>query len=84
MIWHEGEHWGTAAELAAQPGWSAITPAMLRNWAARDGLRRAKLKDENGRWEIRYPRDQAGRIDALKRRSGKGRGRRLDTVALVA
>jgi hypothetical protein len=75
----DGVEYGTAAEIAAQLG-ADVTPAMVRNWARRDGLVAYRLPGAR-RGEVRYPLPDAARIEAEKRRSGRGRARRLDVYA---
>ena len=74
MIWANGEQWGTAAEIAEALG-GDVTPAMVRNWARRDGLPSVRMAGDRGP-EVRYPLGPAARIEAAKRRSGRGRPRR--------
>lgn len=77
-----GRHWGTAAQIAAALG-RDVTIAMVRNWAARDGLEAVR----DGR-AVYYPLDQAVAIERDKRLSkeetGKGRPRRLDARHALA
>ncbi|MGA4726282.1 hypothetical protein ACPB67_02580 [Micromonospora taraxaci] len=68
MIYAAGRYWGTAAQLAAALG-PDVTPAMIRRWRDRDGLTTI---------DGRSPLDQAATIEAAKRRSTRGRPRRLD------
>lgn len=74
MIGDGGVQWGTAAEIAEQLG-GGVTAAMVRNWAARDGLPRARMRDRVGRPQVRYPLHVAARIDREKRHSKRGRAR---------
>ncbi|PZF98246.1 hypothetical protein [Micromonospora deserti] len=76
-IKHDGDHWGTARMIANHLG-PDITEAMIRNWAARDGLPTAKMRDQRGRRQTRYPLSRAIGIEAEKFLSGRGRKRRLD------
>lgn len=80
---HDGDHWGTARMIRARLG-TDITPAMLRNWATRDGLPRLRMRDHNGRPQIRYPLRQTTDIEAAKFLSGRGAPRRLDVEAPAA
>ena len=80
MIRAGGREYGTAAEIAEALG-PDVTEAMVRNWARRDGLVRVRMAGPDGRPEVRYPLDQAAQIEAAKRKSGRGRPRRLDTAA---
>lgn len=71
------DEWGTAAELAAALG-PDVTPAMVRKWAKRKGLPRARMRDANGRPEVRYPLqglDGAAAIERAARLSTRGRKR---------
>lgn len=68
MIYAADRYWGTDRELAAALG-ADVTPAMIRRWRDRDGLLTI---------EGRSPLDQAATIEADKRRSTRGRPRRLD------
>lgn len=78
VITIDGQQYGTAAEIAAALG-ADITPAMIRNWAQRDGLTRYRAGGT-----VRYRLDQAARIERDKRLATRGRPRRLDTAAAVA
>ncbi|MGW5556869.1 hypothetical protein ACWER9_06555 [Micromonospora sp. NPDC003944] len=78
-----GDHWGTARMIATHLG-GDITTAMIRNWAKRDGLPSAKMRDSHGRPEVRYPRQAATNIEAAKWLSGRGRKRRLDETIKAA
>jgi hypothetical protein len=69
-----GIRWGTAAEIAAHLG-RGVTAAMVRNWAARDGLRKARMPDSLGRPQVRYPLLEAARIELSKRDAKRGRTR---------
>lgn len=80
---HDGDLWGTARMIATHLG-PDITEAMIRNWAARDGLPAAKMRDRHGRRQTRYPRQTATDIEAAKYLSGRGRKRRLDEPIMVA
>lgn len=77
LIRHAGDLWGTATQIAARLG-PDVTPAMIRNWARRDGLPTARMRDANGRPEVRYPLGRATDIEAAKYLSGRGRKRRVD------
>lgn len=78
MIRVGGEEYGTAAELAAVLG-PDVTPAMIQRWRERDGL----AVHHVGRTAY-SPLAQAAEIERTKRRSTRGRPRRVDTVpALV-
>ncbi|MEU8301140.1 hypothetical protein AB0C04_28110 [Micromonospora sp. NPDC048909] len=79
----DGDLWGTARMIAAYLG-GDVTIGMVRNWAARDGLPSARMRDRNGRPEIRYPRQIATNIEAEKHLSGRGRPRRLDETIMAA
>ncbi|MGW3608955.1 hypothetical protein ACWD6N_03550 [Micromonospora sp. NPDC005163] len=79
----DGDHWGTARMIATHLG-GDVTEAMIRNWAARDGLPTAKMRDRHGRRQTRYPRQKATDIEAQKYLSGRGRKRRLDETIIVA
>ncbi|QDY11400.1 hypothetical protein FJK98_02385 [Micromonospora sp. HM134] len=83
MIPHDGDHWGTATQIARRLG-PDVTPAMLRNWATRDGLPKARMTDPHGRPQVRYPLAKATDIEATKYLSGRGRKRRLDANTPVA
>ncbi|MFI6819737.1 hypothetical protein ACIBJE_02145 [Micromonospora sp. NPDC050187] len=76
-IHHNGDHWGTARMIANHLG-PDITEAMIRNWAARDGLPAVRMRDRHGRRQTLYPRQKATDIEAKKYLSGRGRPRRLD------
>jgi hypothetical protein len=73
-----GREYGTAQQIAARLG-GDVTVAMVRNWAARDGLESIRV----GR-TVYYPLDQAATIERDKRVTGRGRPRRLDAEPLVA
>ncbi len=73
MIRIGGEKYGTAAETATAPG-PDTTVAMIRNWAARDGLKRITVPGR-GRGVVLYPLLQAARIEAAKRGATRGRPR---------
>lgn len=73
MITAAGRTWGTATEIARALG-GDVTPAMVRRWHDRDGLTKI---------DGRYPLDEAARIEASKRRSGRGR-KRLDAGRAAA
>lgn len=79
----DGDLWGTARMICAYLG-PGVTKAMIRNYAARDGLPSAKMTDRHGRRQTRYPRRRAADIEAEKYLSGRGRKRRLDERALAA
>lgn len=70
--------YGTAAEIAAALG-PDVTPAMVRNWASRDGLARYRTGGT-----VRYRLDQAARIERDKRLASRGRPRPLDTSPVPA
>jgi predicted ArsR family transcriptional regulator len=72
MINLDGVRWGTAKEIAVQLG-HGVTEAAVRSWAARDGLLAVRVRDGAGRPQVRYPLTEAARIDAAKRRGGRGR-----------
>lgn len=78
MLTIAGEDYGTAEEIAHQLG-PDVTPAMVRNWARRDGLRKHRV----GR-TVYYPIGQASTIERDKRQSGRGRRRRVDSGEQVA
>jgi hypothetical protein len=69
MIDVDGVEYGRAAEVAARLG-GDVTPAMVRNWARRDGLAEHRV----GR-AVYYPLGQAAMIERDKRRSTRGRPR---------
>jgi hypothetical protein len=48
---------------------------MVRNWAARDGLRKARMVDGLGRPQVRYPLLEAAQIERAKRDASRGRTR---------
>jgi hypothetical protein len=73
----DGKDWGTAAEIAAALG-PDIRPATVRRWADRDGLPAVRSTGTDGRPAVRYPLDDAARIEAAKRLGGLGRRRELD------
>lgn len=82
MIVATGDFWGTAEEISrtlTAPD-SPVTEAMVRNWAARDGLPSIRSTDAAGRPQVRYPLTAAARIEADKRSSGRGRKRVLDEM----
>ncbi|MGW3811254.1 hypothetical protein [Micromonospora sp. NPDC005113] len=79
----EGDLWGAARMIAKHLG-PDVTDAMVRNWAARDGLPSAKMRDRNGRRQTRYPSQKATNIEAEKYLSGRGRKRRLDETIMSA
>lgn len=83
MIRVYGIEYGTAAEIAHALG-PDIRPATVRRWADRDGLQRIRTTDDNGRPEVRYPLNQAARIEAAKRLGGRGRPRRVDATHALA
>ncbi|MET7867968.1 hypothetical protein [Micromonospora taraxaci] len=74
MIYAAGRYWGTAAQLAHALG-ADVTPAMIRRWRDRDGLTTI---------DGCSPLDEAATIEARKRRSTRGRPRRLDPVPVPA
>lgn len=82
MIRVEGEDWGTAAEIAAALG-PDVRPATVRRWADRDGLPAVRAAGTDGRPTVRYPLDAAARIEAAKRRGGRGRPRELDIETVL-
>lgn len=79
MIQVAGECWATAAEVADHIG-HGVTIDAVRWWARHEGLAKVRAADANGRPQVRYRLDQAIRIDAAKRRAGRGRRRALDTA----
>ncbi|WP_431976165.1 hypothetical protein [Micromonospora haikouensis] len=83
LILHDGDRWGTAAQIAARLG-PDVTPAMIRNWATRDGLPKARMHDAHGRPQVRYPLAKAIDIEATKYLSKRGRPRRLDAAQPTA
>jgi hypothetical protein len=83
VITVEGQCWGTAAEIAEALG-PDVTPTMVRNWARRDGLPKARSEDDDGRPEVRYPLAQAAVIEARKRLATRGRPRKLDADMITA
>jgi hypothetical protein len=78
VIAHDGREYGTAAQIAHALG-GDVTEAMVRNWARPD--REQLARHRVGR-TVYYPLDQAATIERDKRRTPRGRPRRLD-VALV-
>ncbi|MEO3929251.1 hypothetical protein ABGB07_36180 [Micromonosporaceae bacterium B7E4] len=74
MIQHDGQRYGTAAEIGKLLG---VRPHVIRNYAARDGLTAVRMEDEHGRPQVRYPVDQASEIEHAKRTSGRGAPRTL-------
>jgi hypothetical protein len=70
--------YGTAAEVARALG-PDVTPGMVYRWAERDGLERHHDPGV-GRGTVRYRLDEAARIEAAKRNSGRGRPRRTQTA----
>jgi hypothetical protein len=70
----DGSRWGTAAEIAAHLG-HGVTEAVVRSWVRRDGLPAARMADDDGRPQVRYPFVHAARIDARKRHGQRGRPR---------
>ncbi|WKU07996.1 hypothetical protein [Micromonospora sp. HUAS LYJ1] len=78
MILVHGREYGTAEQIATRLG-GDVTVAMVRNWAARDGLESIRV----GR-TVYYPLDQAATIERDKRVTGRGRPRRLDVEAVAA
>lgn len=78
MIEVKGVSYGTAREIARVLG-GDVTPAMVRNWATRDGLTAIRV----GR-AVLYPLAQARLIERDKRLSGRGRPRRLDATTPAA
>lgn len=77
LIRRDGDLWGTATQIAHRLG-PDVTTAMIRNWAKRDGLPAARMRDHHGRPQVRYPLNQAADIEAAKYLSGRGRPRRVD------
>lgn len=73
-----GGEYGTAAQFVhrLQPG---VTVGMVYRWRDRDGLPTHHL----GR-TVYSPLDHAAIVERDKRVGGRGRKRRVDTVALVA
>ena len=82
-IHHDGDHWGTAHMIANHLG-TDVTVAMIRNWAKRNGLPAAKMRDNYGRRQTRYPRQKATDIEARVYLSRRGRPRRLDAATPIA
>lgn len=78
VITVRGEEYGTAAELARRLG-GDVTVAMVRRWRERDGLDAIQV----GR-TVYSPLRQAARIEAAKRRGGRGRPRRVDDRPMIA
>ncbi|WP_420123193.1 hypothetical protein [Nakamurella sp.] len=78
MITVKGQEYGTAQQIAARLG-GDVTVAMVRNWAARDGLESIRV----GR-TVYYPLDQAATIERDKRVGGRGRPRQLDAELSTA
>lgn len=74
IVDRDGVRWGTAEEVAEHLG-HGVTVAQVRNWAARDGLPKARMPDADGRPQVRYPLPAAGRIEAVKRHAKRGRTR---------
>lgn len=83
VITVDGRTYGTAAEIAEALG-PDITPAAVRKWATRDGLPRTRMRDANGRPEVRYPLAEAAIIERDKRLSTRGRKRKLDAAPATA
>jgi hypothetical protein len=80
-VWAGGVEYGTAGQITrrlTRRGSIVVTTAMLRNWAARDGLRAVRV----GR-TVYYDIIHAATIEHAKRTSGRGRHRPVDD-ALVA
>lgn len=75
MIWVDERRWGTAAEIAAALG-PDVTATTVRWWARHDGLTAVRSRDGSRRPQVHYPLDEAARIEAAKRSSGRGRPRR--------
>lgn len=69
MITVDGVAYGRAGEIAARLG-TDVTPAMVRNWARRDGLAEHRV----GR-AVYFRLDQAAELERDKRRSTRGRPR---------
>jgi hypothetical protein len=65
----DGVAYGRAAEIAARLG-GDVTPAMVRNWARRDGLAEHRV----GR-NVYFRLDQAAAVERDKRQSTRGRPR---------
>ncbi|MBM0275338.1 hypothetical protein [Micromonospora tarensis] len=79
MIYAAGRYWGTDREIAAALG-PDVTPAMIRRW--RDPRRWKNPTDALLTIEGRSPLDQAAAIEVDKRRSTRGRPRRLDLATV--
>jgi hypothetical protein len=73
----DGQMYGTAAEVAKALG---VLPHVIRNYARRDGLPAARMKDAAGRRQVRYPLIRAGEIEREKRLGGLGAPRRADVL----
>lgn len=76
MIDVAGERWCTAAEVADHLG-GGVTTAMVRWWGRHAGLVSVRAVDGHGRPQVLYLLSQAAAIDLAKRRSGRGRRRRV-------
>lgn len=78
----DGVEWGTAAEIATRLG-GGVTFAMVRGWARHYGLPKARMVDDRGRPQVRYPVAKAAEIDRQMRHAGRGRKRALDTSRAI-
>jgi hypothetical protein len=78
VITVDGRTYGTRGEIARALG-SDVTPAMVRNWARRDGL-----SGHLAGSVMYHPLDEAAAIERRKRLSTRGRPRKLDADMITA
>lgn len=78
----DGVEWGTAAEIARRLE-NGVTYQMVRQWSDRLGLRKARMTDDNGRTQVRYPYLEAAEIEKKTKGSKRGRRRLLDTSRAI-
>lgn len=83
MIWRDGTHWGTAAEIAAALG-TDVSASRVRDWARRSrkptdplhGLLPGHHAPGRGRGTTWYRLDQAAAVELATRRTAGGPARR--------
>ncbi|MDG4832411.1 hypothetical protein O7627_24330 [Solwaraspora sp. WMMD1047] len=89
MITVQGEEYGTRAEIAARLtqlslDGDQVTAETVRNWDRNGDLKAYRILGANGRPEVRYRWRDAARVEAAKRRSARGRKRRVDGTPMIA